>query len=136
MKQRVYVALLSPLSKRIKVETIPLPKCRMIRHNSRLDLIHSLMKPTLIAPAMFATLSACEKPTAKFRPGDKVRVKLTDTKGVVAARLSPFVDDQYYLKVPGNERNSHREYLYCQSAFVRPWHYEGPYLDTELEVAK
>jgi hypothetical protein len=46
--------------------------------------------------------AGCEKPTAKFRAGDKVRVNAhPETKGVVMLRNGPFKDDLYYLKVPG-----------------------------------
>jgi hypothetical protein len=97
------------------------------------------MRQLILVIAVCSTLAACEKPTAKFHPGDKVFVKLSpDTKGVVAARISPFVDDLYYLKVPGDER-----VLYPRGEWdkwtgwdERPWHYEGPYCDTDLALTK
>jgi predicted component of type VI protein secretion system len=46
-----------------------------------------VIKSAILAITAVAILSACEKPTAKFHPGDKVKVKLTGTTGVIALRL-------------------------------------------------
>ena len=89
----------------------------------------------IIAIAMFPS---CEKPTAKFPPGEKVRVKLTDTMGVIAVRLSPAVDDLYYLKVSGKRSAlDKREWFYkWYEADEQNWHIEGPYYDSDLQVSR
>jgi predicted transcriptional regulator len=110
------------------------------------------VRKLILVMAVCATLAACEKPTAKFHPGDKVKVKITETKGVVALRLSPYVDDLYYLKVPGSfsfrtilddqyARKSYddfspkfRNWVYPE--YGRDWHLEGPYYDTDLALTK
>jgi len=86
-------------------------------------------------------LSACEKPTAKFHSGQKVKVKGTPIRGVIALRLSLFVDDNYYLKVSGSKRQSYPEGGGGEYLFIPPWdkdtwHYDGPYLDRQLELDK
>jgi hypothetical protein len=70
--------------------------------------MRSLIKTTALLILVAGILASCEKRTAKFHPGDRVRVKLTDTKGLVAVRLSPFVDDQYYLQVSGTQRDLYK----------------------------
>jgi hypothetical protein len=99
--------------------------------------VKPLAKLVLVAIAV-TMLAACEKPTAKFHPGDHVRVKITDTRGIVAARMSFFVADHYYLQVAGNERDFHKDPNYWQPPFVdkRTWHYEGPFEENDLELAK
>jgi hypothetical protein len=95
------------------------------------------MRKLILALAACSALAACEKPSAKFRSGDQVTVKLSpDTKGVIVARLSPFVDDFYYLRVPGAEKDLHPGYdiEYPNWHPRQNWHLEGPYYDTDLEL--
>jgi len=81
-----------------------------------------------------ATMNSCEKPTARFHPGDKVRVKLSGTEGI----NSPFVDDLYYLQVPGDERVRYPPHTWdgWYTGDLKPWHYEGPYYESDLVLAK
>jgi hypothetical protein len=97
---------------------------------------------TLLTCAVLV-LSACEKRTAKFRVHDKVKVKLTDTRGEVVLREQPFVDDLYFLKVAGRKSALDRSWLYMgfnSSIYAYPgepdWHIEGPYYDTDLEATQ
>jgi hypothetical protein len=43
------------------------------------------MRACAIIIIAVALINACEKPTAKFHPGDKVRIKVTGEEGIVAA---------------------------------------------------
>ena len=99
------------------------------------------MKSTLLVFIACSALSACEKQGVKFQPGDRVRIRVSDTKGVVYLRLSPAVEDLYYLAIPGlqpgasgpTDEVSDR----AKSSFWwkadEPWHTQGPYYDTDLE---
>jgi hypothetical protein len=86
-------------------------------------------KKLCLVIALCAPLLSCEKRTAKFRVHDKVKVKLTDTKGEVALRMQPFVDDLYYLKV----RESSWKFDLTFPSWYDPakyepnpgWHFEG-----------
>jgi hypothetical protein len=90
------------------------------------------MRKLIFSLAVCSALAACEKPTAKFRPGDKVKVKLTDTTGVIAQRLSPFVEDLYYVKAPGKQSAMDPDNWFLWGPNEPNWHYEGPYRDSEL----
>ncbi len=88
----------------------------------------------IIATAMFAS---CDRP-ARFRIGDKVKVKLTDTTGVIAARNRLSGDDAYFLNVPGKRSALDKResfFLWYATADEANWHTEGPYYDTELQVS-
>jgi len=93
------------------------------------------MKPAILAMMAAVFLFSCEKRTAKFRPGDKVKVKLTDTRGLVYARLSPFQDDLYYVKAAGKKSASNPWYFHWGSDEPN-WHIEGPYYDSELQATQ
>jgi hypothetical protein len=95
-----------------------------------------VIKSAILAITAAAMLSACEKPTAKFHPGDKVKVKLTDTTGVIAVRLSPFVDDLYYLKVPGKQSALDPQHWFYYGPDEPNWHIDGPYYDTDLQASR
>jgi hypothetical protein len=96
------------------------------------------MKSAILVAVSAAMFPSCEKPTARFHPGEKVRVKLTNTTGVIAVRLSPSVEDLYYLKVPGKQSAlDKREWFYQWYEANEPsWHIEGPYYDTDLQVSR
>ena len=97
------------------------------------------MKSMLLALAACVTLGACEKPTAKFHPGDRVRVKLSDTRGVVKARIRPLVHDLYFLRVAGSFSALYRggdPKCWDRDPDPKASHIEGPYYDTDMELAK
>ena len=79
----------------------------------------------VIAMAVCVLVAACEKSSARFHTGDRVRVKLTHTEGVVWLRLRPFADYLYFIKAPGSDGYYLSE---------RPRHIEGPYHDADLEA--
>ena len=99
------------------------------------------MRKLILALAACSALAACEKRTAKFHAGDKVMVKLTEAKGVIKERLSPFSDDLYYLRVPAgkapdlnpNIPDALREYMHREWP---KWYADGPYYDTELVLTQ
>src|SRR4051812_7120262 len=89
--------------------------------------------------AVAVTLFGCEKPKAEFRVHDKVIVKLTDTTGEVVLRMKPFVDDLYYLKVPGKKSSldrEHTEWWWWYRVDGPEWHIEGPYHYTDLQASR
>ena len=115
---------------------------------------------TVVVTSAFAS---CDKrPTAKFRPNDRVRVRLTHEEGTVRLWTRFSRDYIYWLALPGadrdrlpvrerKERLDERQRLYAQFArdygpvaaasFVdswddpRPYHTEGPFYEKELEPA-
>jgi hypothetical protein len=92
-KQRVSLALLSALSKRINIETIQLPKCRMIRHNSSPDAVRPQhMKArfafSALALLIFAAVSPAEPtPAPKRAKGKEVVPARQDAKVPAAVAL-------------------------------------------------
>jgi len=114
-----------------------------------------VIRTLILTLAVCLALAACDKkPSAKFHPGDRVVVKLNrDKKGVVYVRHRFFVDDLYYLAVPGKPDSVEKPYFHsngeywatddvsphAKAAFwwgkAEPWHTEGPYYDTDLLLA-
>jgi len=105
----------------------------------------------LEATVLFLALGACGKPVAKFHPGDKVRVSLTQTEGVVVLRTRFFQENQYRLKVPGDSAvflpagTRFREaawHAYWAAKYAdidepylpNPWHDEGPFYESDLKL--
>jgi hypothetical protein len=90
----------------------------------------------LVATAC-AIVGACEKPTAKFHPGDRVFVKENPRiRGVVTMRLSPLNEDLYYIAIRTGSVPS-GPYLTDGDDFalIPPTrHYDGGYLESELEL--
>ena len=99
-------------------------------------------KLALIAIIASGGLAACEKVTAKFHPGDRVRIRASDMRGVVYVRLSPAADDLYYLAMPGalpeHEIPTDDVSDRVKSSFwwkaSEAWHTQGPYYATDLEL--
>jgi hypothetical protein len=110
---------------------------------------------TFTAMAIFSLASCDKRPTAKFRPDDRVRVKLTHEEGRVRLWTRFSREYVYWLTLPGpdrdhlpvrerEERVKERDILYAQFArdygalaaakFVdswddpRPYHTEGAIL--------
>ncbi|HEV2840153.1 MAG TPA: hypothetical protein VGW39_02410 [Chthoniobacterales bacterium] len=98
----------------------------------------------------------------KFRPGDRVRVKGSPAEGTVCLRTSFFRENLYYVTFPESyhvfdtigERAesaawhaanvaSHQEWARSHGYTVvdypeyqpRPWHEEGPFYESDLELA-
>jgi hypothetical protein len=95
------------------------------------------MSRLVIAVTVFASLAACDKPTAKFHVGDRVVVKAhPKTKGVVTIRNSPFVDDLYYIRVAGAPDDRASTWIPTKEPWSRSkqWHLEGPYYESQLEL--
>jgi|ERR1044072_3193818 hypothetical protein len=111
---------------------------------------------TLLPLVGVLALTACED-HAKFHLGDHVKVKLGNTEGIVVVHLRPYVDDLYYLKVPGGSNaldlttDDASLMMYLRQYGVTEvtpetrklldapgerWHYEGPYYDGQLEIVK
>jgi hypothetical protein len=108
----------------------------------------------LQATVLFLALGACGKPVAKFHPGDKVRVSLTQTEGVVVLRTRLFQEDQYRLKVPGDSSvfwpagtrfrvaamDAYSDAYLAKYGIINepyvpnPWHDEGPFYESDLEL--
>jgi hypothetical protein len=96
------------------------------------------------------------EPSAKFQPGDRVRVKVTETEGTVCLRTKFFRENLYFITFPGGyhvfetiadrtqrdawkaesaarSREWARSHGMAESAFdvpeyqPTPWHEEGPF---------
>jgi hypothetical protein len=91
----------------------------------------------IFAVVACAALSACEKPEAKFHPGDRVFVKENPKiRGVVSMRLSPLNEDLYYIDIPSGAPGSH-PYVSSSDdlALIPPTRqYDGAYHESELEL--
>lgn len=112
------------------------------------------------ATAILAFTSCDKRPTAKFRPGDRVRVKLTHEEGKVRLWTRFSRDYIYWLILPGpdrdrlpiqerKERLEERDRVYARfvkdygpltaAKFAaswddpRPYHTEGPFYENELD---
>jgi hypothetical protein len=101
-----------------------------------LFLVRPLRRAITVLTAISLLLIACEKRTAKFHTGDKVIVKLhPETKGVVSIRMSPFVDDLYYLRVAGERDDRASTWIKSSSGkFSEQSHLEGPYYESQLAL--
>lgn len=122
----------------------------------------SFVVVAITAIAIFALTSCDKRPTAKFGPNDRVRVKRTHEEGTVRLWTRFSRDYIYWLTLPGadrdrlpirarKERLEERERLYAQFARdygsvaatkvvdswddPRPYHTEGPFYENELEPA-
>ena len=122
----------------------------------------SFVLVAITAIAIFAFTSCEKRPAAKFRPHERVRVKLTHEEGPVRLWTRLSGEYMYWLTLPGPERDrlpvreraerlKERDRLYSgwvgpygavQAAkFVdswddpRPFHGEGPFYENELEPA-
>jgi hypothetical protein len=122
----------------------------------------SLVVVSVAVSALYAFASCDKRPAAKFRAGDRARVKLTQEEGTVYLRAGLSRDYAYWLTVPGRssdrlpvreriERAKERDRLYAE--FVgrygpvhaakwaddwddpRPYHTAGPFYEGELEPA-
>ena len=124
------------------------------------------MKPlgvvAFTAITILAFTSCDKRPTAKFRAGDRVRVKLTREEGRVRLWTRFSRESIYWLILPGAERDrlpirereervKERDRWHAQltkdygvvaaTKFVdswddpRPYHTEGPFYENELEPA-
>jgi hypothetical protein len=100
-----------------------------------------------VLAALCLALCACEQSsTAKFQPGDKVRVRATQTEGVVTLRTRLFRENLYHINVSGTERvlypigeNEERAAImakYGDPEYLHPWHDEGPYYESDLEPVR
>jgi len=67
------------------------------------------VKWLLLLPLTLALVACDRSPTAKFRPGDKVRT-IMESEGVVCLRTRLFRDDVYFITVSGPR-------------LVEDWHY-------------
>jgi len=105
-----------------------------------------------------------ERP-AKFQPGDRVRVKVTGAEGTVCLRTKFFRENRYFITLPGSHyvfetvvNRAQREALEAESAArsrewarshgmaesafdfpeyqPRPWHEEGPFYESDLELVR
>ena len=104
----------------------------------------------LAATALLVGLTSCDKrPTARFNPGDSVKVKATQIEGKVCLRTRFFQEDQYWVTLPGNyyvsfpirerEERSAMDAEYAAKYGTwgpKPWHDEGPFYESELEHAR
>jgi hypothetical protein len=103
------------------------------------------------------------EPSAKFQPGDRVRVKVTEAEGTVCLRTKFFREDLYFITFPGSydvfetiadrtrrdaweaestarSREWARSHGMAESAFdvpeyqPTPWHAEGPFYESDFEL--
>jgi hypothetical protein len=88
-----------------------------------------------VAAAAALALSACDMGhRAKFKPGDHVIRKLTSERGVVCAHFRPFVDDIYWLKLPGRvDINAVGHWFASKEG---DYHIDGPYYENDLVLAR
>lgn len=113
-------------------------------------------------PAASRPAVLVERP-AKFQPGDRVRVRVTGAEGTVGLRTRFFREDLYFITSPGSyyvfetiadrtQRNTWRaesearsrewarSHGMAESAFdfpeyqPTPWHEEGPFYESDLEL--
>jgi hypothetical protein len=104
--------------------------------------MRSPINVALLAIIALGVLTACQKSTVMFHPGDRVRIRASDMRGVVYLRLSPAADDLYYLAMPGalpeHEIPTDGVSDRAKSSFwwkpSEPWHTQGPYHATDLEL--
>ena len=123
----------------------------------------SLVVISVAASALCAFASCDKRPAAKFRAGDRARVKLTQEEGTVYLRTGLSREYVYWLTVPGRysdrlpvrkreERAKERDIIYAESVgpygplaaakFAddwddpRPYHTEGPFYENELDPAR
>ena|ERR1700730_5255758 len=102
------------------------------------------VKQLTLGAALCVALSACQKSTVKFQPGDKVRVKATQIDGEVCLRTRFFRDNLYQVNLPGNyyvffpirEREKRAAEDAKYGDYPKPWHTEGPFYESELELAR
>jgi hypothetical protein len=106
------------------------------------------------ASALLFGFTSCDKrPAAKFQPGDRVRVKATQAEGKVCLRTRFFRKDLYFVTLPESYYVFHtigerrewarwRALTKTQLGFPlpeyrpRPWHEEGPFYDSDLELSR
>jgi hypothetical protein len=120
----------------------------------------SLIVISVAASAVCAFASCDKRPAAKFRAGDRARVKLTKEEGTVYLRTGLSREYIYWLTLPGRysvrlpvgkriERAMERDRMYAESVGPygpvvaakwaddwddpRPYHTEGPFYEKELE---
>jgi hypothetical protein len=108
----------------------------------------SLVVIALAASTLCAFASCDKRPAAKFRPGDKVRVKLTQEEGTVCLWTRFFREDQYFVTLPDSVYAflpvRDREWqVACTAWFearygpygypTRSSHEEGPFYESDLE---
>jgi hypothetical protein len=103
-------------------------------------------KRLAVVMVLCLSLPACQKPKAKFQPGDKVRVKSTHSEGKVCLRTRLFRENVYWVTVPGSyyvlfpvrerERRAAMDAHYGLTGYPKPWHDEGPFYESELELAR
>ena len=109
----------------------------------------SLRVISLTVSVMLATFTSCDnRPAAKFRPGDKIRVKATHEEGTVCLRTRFFRQDQYFVTLSGGidtfrpigerERDAAwaAKYGHAWDYVTRSSHEEGPFYDSELESGR
>src|SRR2546423_297904 len=92
-----------------------------------------------VAAAAALALGACDMGhRAKFKPGDHVIRKLTGERAVVFARLRPFTDDIYWLKMPGGTKDGDP----MLGVLAEPgehtnhnWHFEGAFCEDDLVLS-
>ena len=83
--------------------------------------------------AMTLIITSCEKsPPPKFRPGDKVRTNM-GAEGFVSLRTRFFLDDVYYVRLPGPDPEVASLYPSSWGA-NQPYHYSGPYDAADLRL--
>jgi hypothetical protein len=64
--------------------------------------VKALVVISLIISTLLFVFTSCDKrPAAKFHPGDRVRVKVTQEEGTVRLWTRFFREDHYFLTLPG-----------------------------------
>ena len=87
----------------------------------------------LLAATLVIGLTSCEKaPPPKFKAGDKVKT-IMGAEGVVCLRTRFFVDDIYYVRLPGPDPEAASLYPGWWGA-KQPYHYSGPYDAADLRL--
>jgi hypothetical protein len=91
------------------------------------------LRALLFAVTVVVSTTSCEKlPAPKFKPGDRVRT-IMGAEGVVALRTRFFVDDVYYVRLPGPDPEAASLYPGWWGAKQR-YHYSGPYDAADLRL--